>query len=601
MTRSRWIGAALAFGVVASAAATASALSGDGVEGRAAQATEVAAFPRPGTSTVSASTQVSFRGVAPAALGTVTVSGSRSGDVAGEIRAHSDGNGASFVPSERLEGGERVTVRTDLAVRGGTNGDFTYTVARRPAPRQVRDGSLPLPTLPPAAIDDFRSNRRLQSPVVRITKPAERTAPGYIMLAPFSPKGSRRPDGPLIADDRGDLVWFKPLRRGTAVTDLSVQELNGRPVLTWWQGRFALGWGYGEYHVLDETYKEVARIDASSGYQADLHDMTLTPQGTALVLAYDRVIRDTRRVGGARRGLVMNGVLQEIDLETGAVLFEWHTLDDVPIGHSRTRPTGRQSWSYVHLNSVDVDTDGNLLVSARSTCAIYKLDRTTGEVIWTLGGKDSDFRLDRRSRFCFQHDVRRAGPGLISLFDNSAGPPVLRPQSRAITLRVDEQRKRVRLVRQFQHPAKILAPNQGSARRQANGNMLVGWGAAPVFSEYSADGRLLFNGRLTRGKGNYRAVREQWTGRPDTRPDIAARRRGDRVRVWASWNGATEVARWQALTGAGEDALEPAGSARRDGFETTLSVPAGERLVAVRALDAGGNVLGTSRAVTPRD
>ena len=95
---------------------------------------------------------------------------------------------------------------------------------------------------------------------MRITRRAGRTAPGYIFLAPFSPKGSPRPDGPLITDNRGDLVWFKPVRRGTAVTDLKVQELGGRHVITWWEGRFAVGWGYGAYKVFDSSYR-AARLD----------------------------------------------------------------------------------------------------------------------------------------------------------------------------------------------------------------------------------------------------------------------------------------------------------------------------------------------------
>jgi hypothetical protein len=597
MSRIRLIGVAI-FVLVASAAATAGALTG--TPGGAAQAGPVTVFPSPGTETASAHSQISFRGVAADQLGTVQVSGSRSGTIDGEIRAHSDGRGASFVPSERMRGGERITVRTGLTVRGASNGDFRFTIGRRPAPRQVNDGTLPLPTLPPGATDDFHSNPKLDSPVVRITTPANGTAPGEILLAPFSPKGSPNPDGPMIVDDRGDLVWFNPLRRGTAVTDLKVQELDGKPVLTWWQGRFALGWGYGEYVVLDQAYHEVARIGPASGYQSDLHDMVITPEGTAITLSYDRVYADLRKVGGVRHGPVIDNVIQEVDLKTGLVLFEWHSLGRIALNDARIPPRGRQTWSAFHVNSIDVDTDGNLLVSARNTCAIYKIDRATGAIIWTLGGDESDFRLDRRARFCLQHDVRRAGPGVISMFDNEAGPPNLRKQSRAIKLAVNERSKRVRLIAQYQHPAKLLAPNQGSMRVQPNGDAFVGWGQIPVFTEFSPSGRVLFNGRLTKGKGNYRAIRAQWTGRPTTPPDVAARSGADRITVWASWNGATEVARWEVLAGTSPDALQPAGSARRDGFETALSAPAGQAYVAVRALDAAGNVLGTSRAIQPR-
>ncbi len=587
MTRKGWT----AIAVVAVVAVGAGATQGSAQ----APVPRVTTFPIPGSQAIRPEAQVTFRGAPADRLGPVTVTGQRSGAHTGALRAHSDGNGASFVPAKRFLPGERVIVRTRLDVAGGRDGAIAFTVARRPPPGRGNDGRLRLPTLPPAAVDSFRSRRDLEAPVVRITRRAGRTAPGYIFLAPFSPKGSPRPDGPLITDDRGDLVWFKRVRRGTAVADLKVQRLGGQPVITWWQGRFAIGWGYGAYKVLDSSYREIASISLENGYRADLHDLQLTHRGTALLLAYDRVKRDLRRVGGPRRGVVLDNVVQEVDLATGLVLFEWHSLGQVPYEESRTRPRGRSSWDYFHVNSVEEDTDGNLIISARNTCALYKLDRDTGAIVWRLGGKKSSFRMGRGTRFCFQHDARRSAPGELSLYDNAAGPPALRKQSRGLRLKVDEGRKRVTLARQYQHPG-ILAPSQGSTRRLPNGNVFVGWGAAPVFSEFSRTGRLLLDGRLTRGKGNYRAIRAPWTGRPTTAPAIATRRgKRGRLRVYASWNGATEVARWQVLAGRDANSLRGVASKARAGFETEITARTRAARVAVRALDARGNVLGTSR------
>jgi hypothetical protein len=587
--------------MVAAGAAVACGAVGVAALGQAQVAPERAtAFPMPGSPVALPGTQISLRGTAPDKIGALEVSGSRSGAHPGELRPHPDGEGASFVPQSPFAQGETVTVRTSLDIPGGRDGDFTFTVARRPSPGSGGDGTLKLPPLPPAAIDRFRSRRDLEAPVVRITTRARGTQRGLIFLAPFSPKGSPRPDGPLITDDRGDLVWFKPVRRGTAVTDLKVQELGGEPVITWWEGRFAVGWGYGAYRVFDGSYRQIATIRPGNGLTSDLHDMQLTDRGTALVLSYDRIKRDLRFVGGAQKGRLIDNVVQEVDLATGLVLFEWHSAGQIPVTDSLTRPDGPRSWDYFHINSVAQDTDGNLIISARNTCALYKLDRATGEVLWQLGGKRGDFRMGKGTRFCFQHDARRAGPGRISLFDNSAGPPVLRPRSRALVLAVDETAKRVRLVRQYEHPGTILALNQGSTRVQPNGNVFVGWGAAPVFSEFSPRGRLLFDGRLTRGKGNYRAIRGRWSGRPLTRPAIAAERtRHGRVVVWASWNGATEVARWQVLAGR-PSRLRGVASRARDGFETELAARTRASHVAVRALDADGRALGESRAVRPR-
>ena len=286
-------------------------------------AERVTAFPMPGTSAARAETQISLRGAPLGALGEVTVTGDRSGVHPGELRAHSDGDGASFVPSAPFTPGERVTVRTSLTLEGGRDGDYSFVVAQRPPAGQANDGELVLPTLPPAAVDRFRSRRDLQAPVVRINRRGGRgTAPGLIFLAPFSPKGSPKPDGPLITDDRGDLVYFNPVERGTAVFDLKTQQLDGKPVITWWEGRFAVGWGYGAYTVLDSSYREVAKISLKNGLQADLHDMVLTDRGTALLMAYDRVRRDLRFVGGRRDGIVVDNVVQEVDLKTGLVVFE---------------------------------------------------------------------------------------------------------------------------------------------------------------------------------------------------------------------------------------------------------------------------------------
>ena len=298
----------------------------------------------------------------------------------------------------------------------------------------------------------------------------------------------------------------------------------------------------------------------------------------------------------------MDNVIQEVDLETGLVLFEWHSIGQIGFSESRERLAGQRSWDYFHLNSVEVDRDGNLLVSARNTCALYKLDRDTGDVIWRLGGTESDFKLTKRSRFCFQHDARRTPDGAITLFDNEAGPPPLARQSRAIKLRVRERRRRVSLLREFKHPQRLLAFNQGGARMQSNGNVFVGWGAMPVFSEFTRSGEMIFSGHLTPGKGNYRAVRARWTGRPSVPPAVAAvREPGGPVRVFASWNGHTGVHRWQVLAGRSRDSLRAVGaSKRRTGFETRLTARTRARFVAVRAFDAHGKALGRSRAERPR-
>ncbi|MGH2978344.1 MAG: arylsulfotransferase family protein [Solirubrobacterales bacterium] len=447
------------------------------------------------------------------------------------------------------------------------------------------------------AVERFRTRPDLRPPTVRVRRRPRRTAPGHVFIAPLNGPGQ---DGPMIVDSRGELVWFQPLRRRTAM-DFRVQSYRGEPVLTWWQGRFVRGWGQGEYVIADGSYRPVARVKAGNGLRGDHHDFTITPQGTALLTIYDAVRRNLSSVGGARRGTVMDGVLQEVDIETGRVLFEWRSLDRVGIAESyKSVPKrSRDPWDYFHINSADVDGDGNLLISARNTHTVYKVNRRTGAIIWRLGGRKSSFKMGRGARFAWQHDVRRQADGTLSIFDNAASPTV-RERSRGLVLAVDTKAMRARVRRKYEHPRGLLAPNKASMQVLPNGNAFLGWGAEPYFSEFSKAGRLLFDARFPAAVDSYRAYRFRWTGRPPDEPAVAAvPRRAGGLTVYASWNGATNVTGWQVLGGARPDALRPVVSGARNGFETAIRVRSDERYVAVQAKDSSGEVIGVSRTVTP--
>jgi Arylsulfotransferase (ASST) len=570
----------------APAATSAVALTGD--TATEAQAGPVSAFPSPGTATALRATEISLRGIAPDAIGTVLVTGSRSGRHEGTLEPHPDGLGASFVPHRRFLPGERVTVRTRLDVHGARDGDFRFTIARG----DFEVGTISAEKRLPRLRGSYRSYRstRLKVPRLRVIRRRAGRAPGYLVLNTGWDDDRPRPDGALIADDSGRPVWFLSRRPGRKVFDVAVQRYRGEPVITYWEGRFAAGWGYGTYVILDRSYRQIARIRAAGGNRADIHDMRLTERGTALVASYNLI---------RRNGPVLDNVIQEIDVASGRLLFEWHSVGNVALRESYDRRRPGEMFDYFHLNAVEVGPDGDLLISARNTCALYEIDRDTGAVNWRLGGKRSDFRLGEGVRFCRQHDARWAGEGVITLFDNRIAAPGERGQSRAIKLEVDERRRTVRLLRGYKHPRRLAAPNKGGARMLANGNLLVGWGAVPAVTEFTRRGRIVFDARFAGAHdGSYRAIRADWTGLPATPPDVAAERRGGRVAVWASWNGATEVARWQVLGGEAPDALVPLASSPRRGFETGLSVPP-SRYVAVRALDASGAVLGTSRTIRP--
>ena len=386
---------------------------------------QVTTFPLPGTQTASARTQISFRGVEPDKIGAVRVTGSRSGRHGGRLRAHSDGNGASFVVSSAFRQGERVTVRSRVR-------SYSFAIGRRPAPLKTRPGELP--GVGRGEVQRFETRPDLAPPALLITRREEGRAPGLIFLGAKSGRGQ---DGPMIVDDFGNLVWFNAIGNRELATDFRVQSYLGKPVLTWWQGRLIGGEGRGEGVIYDTAYRPVRRVRAGNGLGADLHEFELTPQGTALLLIYDAVKRDLRGVGGARKGVVVQAVVQEVDIATGLVVFEWHSLGNVGLSESHeTVPKHGGQWDYVHANSVAVDAGGELIVSARQTSAVYRISRQSGRILWRLGGSRSDFKLGPGTRFGLQHDARPQPDGTLTIFDNSAPPPQ-RKASRAITVRLD--------------------------------------------------------------------------------------------------------------------------------------------------------------------
>ena len=420
--------------------------------------------------------------------------------------------------------------------------------------RAVAYGSQPAPQ---RGVWAFRSRPDLSPPAVEVAKKAHDTAPGYVFLAPEKGDGSQ--GGSLIVDDRGEVVWFRPLRHPILPTsramNFEVQTYRGRPVLTW-------GETPGEYVIFDDSYQEIARFSAANGYNGDHHEFLISPQDTALITINNAVPMDLSSVGGSRDSVALQGIAQELDIETGEVLFEWHSLDHVGLDETYVTPSEDHypGIDYFHINSIDVDHDNNLLISARETSAVYKIDRNSGEVMWRLGGKKSDFEMGEGARFSYQHDARRLPDGTISIFDNGTtvfhnGIPKAVEESRAIVLELDEQKMRASLVSEYTHPDEQHADAAGNTEVLENGNVFVGWGRALAISEFGHDGKLLFDLRLPPENRSYRAFRFEWSGHPEERPvAVAERTSEEEVRVYASWNGATEVSQ---LGGARRPAPRP--------------------------------------------
>jgi hypothetical protein len=404
--------------------------------------------------------------------------------------------------------------------------------------------------------------------------------------------------GPLILNPQGHLIYFQPLSRSAAF-NVAVQSYQGQTVLTYWQGYVQYGVGIGRDVILNHQYQRVATVFAGHGYSADLHEFLITPQGHAFITAYAPVRADLSAVGGSRDGILLDSIVQEVDIATGQVLWEWHASGHVRLAETYARPVAGRPFDWFHINSIQLLPDGNLLLSARQTWALYEISMKTGRIALVIGGKRSDFKADRGARFEWQHNAQMQPDGTITVFDNAYdGETQDEPQSRALRLRLNFRTRRVTLVRAYTSEPPLLSSSQGDVQPLRDGRTFVGWGEASYASEFGARGRQLFNLRFVVPIQSYRAYRFPWWGQPTTPPSIATATTPTGTRVYASWNGATEVASWQVLAGASPTTLSPAGQfPKTPQFETAMWVADTEPYFAVQALGNAGQLLGTSATI----
>ncbi|MCB0828838.1 MAG: arylsulfotransferase family protein [Solirubrobacterales bacterium] len=558
----------------------------------------VTVFPSPGTPVASDSTTFSFRGLKPGDLGPVTIRGSRTGYHRGRRLAHSDGHGVSVIPERGFMPGELVSVFTGKRIRGARGGDFRVRIGRF-----TSDGRKRSRPKEPNGFPRLKSRPDLRPPALKVLTSDPAAAPGRVLFAP-------KQTGLVICDRLGRITWFRPTGfggRGQEVQDFKVQRYRGSPVLTYWRGDAGRNGPFqvGSYNILDRRYRDVARFGTGNGYRPDAHEFTITSKNTALAIAYRSVRWDLRKHGGGRQGKVFDNVVQEIDIKTGAVLFEWHSLGNVGLDASVSRrPKNGDTWDYFHANSVAEDGD-SLLVSARKVSTIYRIARKSGRIKWRLRGdgrkpRANDFRVGPEARFGFQHDAERLPNGDISLFDNGSArslSTVVRNQSSALVLRPRSsgEMSEVIPVGRFEHPQPIIAGSQGSTEVLPGGNVFVGWGSRSRITEFAPDGGVVFDAVFSAPVNSYRATKADWTGRPVSRPAMASKRGKRGATVWASWNGRDDIVYWRVLTGPGRKRLDPLTASFWTGLET--AIPA-ERLgawVRVQAFSGEGTLLGQSK------
>lgn len=559
--------------------------------------------PAPETDTANPETQISFLGARAAQIHEISVVGARSGNHSGQLRGYSQGDGASFVPDAPFDAGERVTVHATIdaghSPTGGQAGkpiafsfhvDTPYSTASIPP--------FPNPQAAPADYQSFDTLPGTQVPLLSVTTPDRDPRAGYILTTNGPGPGQY---GPLIYTPEGRLVWFEHLPKGETAENLSVQRYEGRPVLTFWRGKvLSLGFGQGEDVVMGSGYQILARVPGGNGLQADLHDFQVTPGSVSYTTAFNPIRCDLSSVEGASDGVILDTAVQEIDMKTGLVRWEWHSLDHVAASESETEtPKKPTPWDWFHINSIDLEPDGNIFISARSTWAGYQIESGSGKILWRLGGLKSSFKMGPGTETAWQHDGRILTDGEVTFFDDGSNPPI-HSQSRGLRIALDFETRQARLVSAYIHSdPPLLAPSQGNMQMLPDGNALVGYGGVPAISEFAPRGSLLFDAHLPYDMSFYRAFRFPWSASPSSPPTVLANLNdtSEETIVHMSWNGATDVASWRVLAGESPTTLEVQSEVPASGFESSTALPKKYAYAAVQALDSASRVLGASKPV----
>jgi Arylsulfotransferase (ASST) len=412
------------------------------------------------------------------------------------VRARSGNNAGSRLGHWRSAGAAAIVVSSAIALTCVS----ACSVARPGA-------MAPCGAPPPGAAD--------HAPPVTVLTGAATSGSGDIFIAP---QGCGYGSGPEIVSSTGKVIWFHALPQGEFATDFRTQTYQGKPVLTWFQGSGLTGTDY----IYDDRYQQIAAVRASIGYDTDFHEFLITPWNTALILADTFATANLTSMGGPANQKVFDGIVEEVDIRTGRVLFRWDSAGHVPYrdSHLPLPASPATPWDWFHINAVHLDTDGNLLINSRYTWTTYKVNRHTGNIIWELGGKQSTFRLraapgeslDTAGEiFAFQHDPEAIGNGEYTFFDDeSDGPTTLLPHSRVVTVKLNLATRVATLVKSVGQPDGLVASAEGNAQTLPDGGLFVGWGTLPYISQFSPSGRLLFNAVLPPGVHTYRAYRLPW-------------------------------------------------------------------------------------------
>ena len=564
----------------------------------------VTVSPLPGTPKAPPGTQISILGTAASNIESVTATGSISGAHLGELQSYVSAPGASFVPQLPFTEGEEVHVVVHL--KGASPIEQSFSVAHLGPPEELlhqttekpefQEHFVTAPELRPPKVTVTTADPSLEGDIFTDPIPAPLVRPGEKKLLEFEPVG---PNGVMILNPEGKLLFWHQFKEEVASIFEPV-KYEGKTALAWWQGKVTEGaYGLGEGVIVNSAYEPVAHIKAANGLHADIHELYITPEGQAYVLAVEPVCEPECN---EEKIPVLDDEIQEIDIKTGLVMWSWHAMGHVPIGYTEAIPSGGIFDPY-HLNSIQALPEHRVLISMRDTSGVYEIDQNTGNVVWEISPEHSTFKKRKGVGFHFQHNARLEGKHLetLTMFDDEAGPPLYGP-SKGLVLKLSK--RTVKLVHAYENPQQTVALAEGGMQVLPHGEAIMSYGSAKYITEFSKrggkkkNGNVIFELELPQGDGSYRAERFPWSATPNTKPAVVAKRESpEEVAVYVSWNGATEVAKWEVLAGEEANALAPVQTADWSNFETRIPVSSTDKVFEVKALDKEGKVLATSEAV----
>ncbi|MDR3668079.1 MAG: aryl-sulfate sulfotransferase [Ignavibacteriaceae bacterium] len=495
--------------------------------------------PKDNSSLVSLSTNIilkSDENIDPVSLlhDKFSVIGSVSGLHTGNVKLSDDNKTILFIPNTRFASNEEVKVFVYGGIKninGNVLPPVTLHFKTSPLSQRIKiklsdimnNGNSYKPSL---ANQISKSNikntitKTVTSGLPQITvNSSNNPADGKVFLANFSLTSSLNPNDSvtnylMILNNDGSVAKYNKIDE--LGVDFKIQP-DGQPSYSDITASYGGYYEAGRIFVTDTSLTPIDTFQCGNGYVTFPADFRLLPNGHSLAFAMDPEPVDMTQYGGSPDANAVGVVIQELDASKN-VVFQWRTWDYLPVTDSYVDITG-QTVDLIHANAIDVDNSGNIVFSMRHLSSVIKIDRQTGNIIWTLGGKQNQFTFinehesNSPNYFSFQHDVRVLPNGNITLFDN--GNQHQPNYSRGVEYKLDEQNKTATLVWEFRHTPDIYGFAMGSVQRLPNGNTLIGWGlgslsGAPMLTEVHPDQSVALEFSLPVGQASFRVYKLPW-------------------------------------------------------------------------------------------